>query len=142
MRPGTSIYVTEVDGVPVVIGIVARDARYEWKFQDLLDAAKTLEPHHVLIEELKILDEDVWFSGTGRRATLRNIAREIARVDKCNSDEPAILVDPCGLVDGTHRALKAYLRGATHLLCVRMTIDELFEIPHVRSEMSLESPVV
>ena len=139
MKRGPSVYVVESDNVQVVFGIIAKGTRYEWKFQDLLDASKDRERHHVRIEELKILDEDVWFSGTGRRPTLRNIAREITRVEKCNSNEPAILVEPCGLVDGTHRALKAYLRGATHLLCVKLTIDELFEIPHIRREMSLKS---
>jgi len=125
------IYVVQGDERQLAFGIVDDGCRYEWRFDDLYAAAREKERKLVPIESLNILDEDLWFGRTGRKPTLRNIAGEVTRIGNSDGRLPAIIVSGLGLVDGSHRAVKAYLQGEEHLECVEFTLEELREIPHV-----------
>jgi len=126
------VYVVQGDGEHGLFGIVSDGRRHEWRFSDLFAAVQDREPRPVSIESLGILDKDIWFARTGREPTLRNIAEEVTRIGRADCTSPAIIVTGLGVVDGTHRAVQAYLRGEEYLDCVEFSLDELQRIPHVQ----------
>ena len=110
--------------------MIQEDMALEWKFKHLFEASRSKPRIEVPVEELNVLDADVWFSPTGRAPTLRNIAHEFKRVEQVDPGCPAIIVRTIGLIDGTHRLIKALLRGERSLACVEFDMEELKALPH------------
>ena len=125
-------YIVQIGDRQERFGILHRGMRHEWLFSDLFRATKDRSITLIPIEELDILDRDIWFGRTNIQPTLRNIASEIVRIDKSDCQFPAIVVEGIGLIDGSHRAVKAYLNGDRYLKCVVIKFKELCEIPHIK----------
>ena len=61
---------------------LSRDGvEYEWKFEDLFQASNTKQARDVPVEDLGVLDTDIWFNGPESKPTLRNIAEKIIEIE-------------------------------------------------------------
>lgn len=104
-----------------------------WWLEDLFAAASGKAYRQATLEELEILDTDIWFRGTDSRPTVKNMIAEFRRIERADCSFPVLVVTSIGLIDGSHRVAKAYLRGLTCLPCVELSLDELWAVPHETS---------
>lgn len=83
-----------------------------WRTPTIWAAAQG-KPHvAVLLEELNILDDVVWFGGPkGVRPTVRKVAERARDIFAADLSYPIIMTAAGEVLDGAHRIARAYLQG-------------------------------
>jgi hypothetical protein len=112
------------------LSIATDTEEHEWQLSDVLASAATRPVTYVAVHDFEQLDEDVWFAGTGRAPTLRELASEYGQVQAADLERPLLAVDGLGLLDGTHRIVRALVEGRSELPMVSLSLDELLGLPH------------
>ena len=74
------------------------------------------------LSDIAELDQDCWF-GERHLPTCRAVAEHARRIRDADLSYPVILSADGRLMDGGHRAAKAYLEGRTVISAVRFTVD-------------------
>lgn len=94
--------------------------KYRWKVITIWDAAKTLDPILISIEEIvSQLDNDRWFRHY-QEPTARNILPHVVRVINADLSYP-IIISPMGsILDGVHRLMKAVILDKKTIMAIRL----------------------
>lgn len=90
-----------------------------WDVDHLASLSSHLKPQLLPISEIHQLDETCW----GDPMTCREVAEHARLIDEADLAFPIILSSDGRVMDGMHRAAKAYMLGQTHLLAVRFVDD-------------------
>lgn len=129
----TKIRVIQSQGIQTKLGLVIGGINFWWEFSQLFKHSLNLPTKFVEIEKLNKLDTDHWFESRSPQPTLHAIAAEIKRIERADTTYPCIIISGLGMVDGSHRMMKAHLSDRTKIKCVEFTISDLMEIPHSTS---------
>jgi hypothetical protein len=100
----------------------APGGRALWRNDRLWRAADGLPVREVPLSDIAELDQDCWF-GERHLPTCRAVAEHARRIRDADLSYPVILSADGRLMDGVHRAAKAYLEGRTVISAVRFTVD-------------------
>jgi hypothetical protein len=105
-------------------GTVRDGKRLVWYTERLWSQARTLEPFDIELSSIRELDQDCWFGpgSSGRKPTLREVARHCERINSANLEWPIILNADGSLMDGGHRVCKALLDGRSTIRAVRFGV--------------------
>ena len=129
--PQYKLSVVAKDGVQERLEIYGPTVRkISCSFDRLFEIAARYPTHERAVDSFYELQHDIWYEGTGVKPTLANIALDMRRVLTADLDYPLIIIKPLGLVDGTHRLVKAKLLGHKFVKCTTITLDEF--VDHVR----------
>jgi hypothetical protein len=91
-----------------------------WDVDRLLRLTSDQEAVEVPLERIRELDEAFWFSGDGNTPTCRRVAEHAKLINETSLDHP-IIIDPDGRVmDGMHRACKAWINGLKTIKAVKL----------------------
>lgn len=104
-------------GMPQMHSRPTPAGRAYWHTERLWALAADLPVEEVAVADIAELDEDCWFGG--RPATCRAVADHARRIMAADLAYPIILAADGRLMDGGHRAARAWLTGRTHLPAVR-----------------------
>ena len=92
-----------------------------WDVDRLIRLTSKQEPVDVLLESIRELDENFWFSGDGDTPSCRRVAEHARLINETDLGHPVIL-DPDGRVmDGMHRVCKALIHGSPTIKAVRFS---------------------
>jgi hypothetical protein len=92
-----------------------------WWTESLWAAAAALPVTEVAVADIAELDQDCWFDGAA--PTCRQVAEHARRISEADLGHPVILASDGRLMDGGHRAAKAWLAGAETIDAVRFETD-------------------
>jgi hypothetical protein len=99
-------------------------------FDQLFEIAAQYPIHKRAVDSFHELQHDIWYEGTGIKPTLANIALSMRHVLAADLDYSLIVIEPLGLIDGTHRLVKAKLLGHEFVKCTTIPLHEFLD--HVR----------
>ena len=90
-----------------------------WRIDRLWVAARSLPVEHVLVEEIRDFDRNIWFGPGGEVPTCRVIASHARRILDADLEKAIILSAEGHVMDGMHRVAKAWLLGREKIKTVR-----------------------
>jgi hypothetical protein len=96
------------------------DRRFVWYTERLWSLSRALDAFDVPLSTIRELDQN-WF-GTGREATLREVASHCGRINAADLEWPIILNADGSLMDGGHRVCKALLEGRRTVRAVQFAV--------------------
>jgi hypothetical protein len=89
-----------------------------WDVARLWQLAQALPVFDISLKELEhYLDRDCWFGG--KTVTTRMVAEHYKKIEQADLSYPVILNEEGGLMDGTHRLVKAWILGQENIKAVR-----------------------
>ena len=95
--------------------------RLVWYTERLWSLSRALDAFDVPLSTIRELDQNCWF-GTGREATLREVASHCGRINAADLEWPIILNADGSLMDGGHRVCKALLEGRRTVRAVQFAV--------------------
>ena len=96
---------------------------HAWRIETVWRAAGSCPIEETLIESIQELDEDCWFSGDNKPATVRAIADHARRINEADLGHPIILSSDGHVLDGMHRVARAFLEGRRTVKARRLIVD-------------------
>jgi hypothetical protein len=96
-----------------------------WQQARLIELAKSLPVKTVRLDSIAEFDHDMWFgSGPNKvQPTCRAVAEHAKRINDANLQHPIILSATGSLMDGMHRAAKAYIEDKQEIQAVQFEVD-------------------
>jgi hypothetical protein len=94
-----------------------------WHIATVWDAAKNLPVEQVRVDTIGEIDEDCWFGGDGRPATVRAVVEHARAMREANVALPIILASDGQVLDGMHRIARALLDGRPTVPAKRLAVD-------------------
>jgi hypothetical protein len=91
-----------------------------WHISSLRKLSETMPRISVPLNLLKDLDENLWFSTYNEVPTCRAVAKHAKRIMNADLNYPIILAPDGSVLDGMHRAAKAWLEGASEIMAVQL----------------------
>ncbi|MDR0664348.1 MAG: hypothetical protein LBF86_02355 [Helicobacteraceae bacterium] len=91
-----------------------------WNVDTLIRLAANLEAIEYPLDEIRELDEPYWYDLEGDSPTCKSIANHIRLVQAADLAYPIILCPAGKVMDGMHRAVKAFLENRRFLLAYRL----------------------
>jgi hypothetical protein len=89
-----------------------------WDVERLWKLAKALPVIEVPLKDLgHYLDRDCWFGG--KTVTIKMVAEHYKKIEQADLSYPIILNEDGGLMDGTHRVVKAWILGQETIKAVK-----------------------
>lgn len=93
-----------------------------WDVHRLIELSKDFPVKHILLSEIKEVNEAYWFQDASQIPTCAAILEHIKLIDEVNLDYPIILCADGRLMDGMHRIMKALQLGHTEIKAVQFEI--------------------
>jgi ParB-like chromosome segregation protein Spo0J len=103
-----------------------------WDVDGLVRASKQLPRLRVPLSSLRELDEPYWFDGIEDVPTCRAVADHARLIAETDLTHPIILSSSGRIMDGMHRAAKAYMLGLETVDAVQFEVDpepDLIDVP-------------
>jgi hypothetical protein len=94
-----------------------------WDVHKLVELSKSLPVVSVPLSQIRELDERFWFNGSKAQPTCREIAAHAKLIMETDLNFPIILSSTGRVMDGMHRACKAWTQGAGSIKAVRFPVD-------------------
>jgi hypothetical protein len=94
-----------------------------WDVGRLVELSRPLPVEHVLLSDIRELDEPYWAGNGDRRLTCRDIVDHARLISDCDLAYPVILSADGRVMDGMHRICKALLLGHDAIEAVRFLDD-------------------
>ena len=94
-----------------------------WDVGRLVELSRPLPVEHVLLSDIRELDEPYWAGNGDRRLTCRDIVDHARLISDCDLAYPVILSADGRVMDGMHRICKALLQGDDSIAAVRFLHD-------------------
>ena len=89
-----------------------------WDVDRLVELTRDLVPIMVPVAEIHELNESYW-----GQMTVRDVAEHARFIQEADLGFPVILSSDGRVMDGMHRAAKAWLEGKSHIAAVRFSVD-------------------
>jgi hypothetical protein len=89
-----------------------------WDIDRLVELTTDIAPALVPLKEIRELEESYW-----GEMTCRDVAEHARLINEADLSFPVILSSDGRIMDGMHRAAKAWLEGRSHILAVRFRDD-------------------
>ena len=93
-----------------------------WDVHNLVERSKNLPVFEIPISEISELSGDYWYQGDSDIPTCRSIVEHMKLVLECDLKYPIILAADGSVMDGMHRACKAYLNELSNIKAVRFKV--------------------
>lgn len=93
-----------------------------WDVHRLIELSKDFAVKHILLSEIKEVNEAYWFQDATQIPTCAAILEHIKLIEDVNLDYPIILCANGRLMDGMHRVMKALQLGNTEIKAVQFEI--------------------
>ncbi|MBT2971095.1 MAG: hypothetical protein B6D72_01730 [gamma proteobacterium symbiont of Ctena orbiculata] len=104
-----------------------------WDVDRLIELSKAMEPKLICLDSIMELDENYWFGGEGDNPTCRAIAEHAKLIQMTDMTHPIILCSAGRVMDGMHRACRAYIEGEDKIMAVQFVIDPEPDFEDVQS---------
>ena len=96
---------------------------YAWDVHRLVELAKNIEPKYISLSSIEELHENYWFGGKGDNPTCLAIAEHCKLITETDLRFPIILSSNGRVMDGMHRACKAFIEGKETVKVVQFIND-------------------
>jgi hypothetical protein len=93
-----------------------------WDVDRLVDLTRDLSPREVPLTQIRELDEAFWFGGDSI-PTCRSVADHARLIFEADLRYPIILGADGRVMDGMHRAAKAYMEGRPTIPAFQLDVD-------------------
>jgi hypothetical protein len=94
-----------------------------WDVHRLIALTAHLPHKSIPVSAIAELDEPFWFAGETDRPTCRAVADHARLIAETDLRHPIILAADGRVMDGMHRAAKAYLEGRSTIIGVQLESD-------------------
>jgi hypothetical protein len=96
------------------------DGRFDaWDVDHLIERSKDFAVTQVLVDSIRELDTQHWFSADGSPFTVRVLARHVQLVNEVDPSYPIILGAEGQVMDGMHRVVRALVEGRATIAAVQ-----------------------
>ena len=101
----------------------SKNGLYAGDVHRLIDLSKDIEPKYISLTSLEELNENYWFGGKDDAPTCAAIAEHCKLIAATELNYPIILSSNGRVMDGMHRACKAYIEGKAEIKVVQFAND-------------------
>lgn len=93
-----------------------------WDVHRLIKLSKDFPVKHIMLSEIKEVNENYWFQDPSQTPTCAAILEHIKLIEDVDINYPIILCANGRLMDGMHRVMKALQLGNTEIKAVQFGI--------------------
>ncbi|MDE0886251.1 MAG: hypothetical protein OSB70_12045 [Myxococcota bacterium] len=105
-----------------------------WDVARLIELSRDLPRQMVPLLSIREFDEVYWFDGEYQKPTCRKVLEHLQLIQETDLSYPIILGADGRVMDGMHRAAKAFLEGRSEIEAVRFASDPVPDTVGVRPE--------